>query len=618
MPDTFSLSLVIIVTYYAWKYLEKHKPWIGVISLLLIGLGILSKIPSICFLTLLLIPLFLEPVRREVKIRFLLGLLLCMILVVAWYGFWMPYLEETYHNKLIWPVSLHKGWNIFIENLNQTLYRFRINAFHQAGPFWITLAGLIALVFAGKKKILLVILAYSILFFLFILKTGHVFHTHNYYVIPYIPVMCVSIGYFFSRVKIHKVDLLLIALAILSHSIAQNHKDWIARYNERFLTLQAIVDKYIQKEDKVMVNGGVLNPTMMHFTGRRGWTVNNDVLSKVEWIPQMKEHGLKYIVVDRHSWNEILPYELLFENDAFWIYSLEPDSLSSNLLDSIKLSASGYLEFASQGVFADFIQKHTERKLNLPKWMAANFSDFVSYQNQILNYTSKEIHEIVEKDSLDVLTGLFYLREEDGERELVEEVRSIFFRQILNRNAALKIGDQMLILTHNKAYMLNENQYKDYVSGGLNIEYLYQQKPLANDHVARAVYSDAIKVNNLDLCVQEYNENVRVKGGIEYLITSGLHEILYYTRSQHRMGSIWIPEDLAKVKVDWDLTVDLLDNSKVEAASTYCNHCDQTSWCPISSYNSTIKVEKTTSSHRLYRDEAGMEEIAICWNHKGE
>lgn len=69
-----------------------------------------------------------------------------------------------------------------------------------------------------------------------------------------------------------------------------------------------------------MVNNGMFNPTLMFYTRRKGWTVNQDVVSKVDWMPDFKRDGLKYIVIDRHLLNDTLPFSLVYEDQDFRIY----------------------------------------------------------------------------------------------------------------------------------------------------------------------------------------------------------------------------------------------------------------------------------------------------------
>jgi len=323
MPDTFSLSLVIIAVNFAWLYLE-HKKWSNLLfSTVLFTMGILSKIPSICFAAILLIPI-LNNLKEDIKPKlYLIGAWAagCLIML-AWYFLWMPYLLETYKNQLIWPVSLAEGWTIFLDRYKDVHYRFH-QAFHSYYFFVFSVAGSALILWKEKVSVRLFFLGYCSLFLLFILKTGEVFPSHDYYVIPITPLMALAIGYFFHNIpiSIHFKTILLLVLMWPAFSY-KKEKSFREPDTKYYLTIKEIVNEYIPNTGKIMVNGGQFNPTLMYFTGRRGWTVNNDILTKVDWMPDFKRDGLTHILQDRRHLDDLLPYELVFENSDIRIYKM--------------------------------------------------------------------------------------------------------------------------------------------------------------------------------------------------------------------------------------------------------------------------------------------------------
>jgi len=72
-----------------------------------------------------------------------------------------------------------------------------------------------------------------------------------------------------------------------------------------------------------MVNDGSFSPTVMYWAKRKGWSVNQDVPSKTEWMDGYRKQGLKYIVMDRNLSDEKLPYILLYEDGNIRIYGFE-------------------------------------------------------------------------------------------------------------------------------------------------------------------------------------------------------------------------------------------------------------------------------------------------------
>lgn len=58
MPDTFSISLVLMAVWYFLSYMDKGKTRFLIFAALLLGLGGLSKFPAYCSLAFLVFPFF--------------------------------------------------------------------------------------------------------------------------------------------------------------------------------------------------------------------------------------------------------------------------------------------------------------------------------------------------------------------------------------------------------------------------------------------------------------------------------------------------------------------------------------------------------------------------------
>jgi len=326
MPDTFALSLVLIGVYHSWSYLESGRGKDGFWAFLFICFGLLSKIAFLPAMAFLVIPFFDKTLPQRAKYYFFGLMALAGGVVGWWYFYWMPYLQETYHNQLIWPVSLGEGWEIFIKTLEPHLERFRDKVYRNHVSFYLFLAGILGAFAKRNWKIISVFLLYSVVTFIFILKTGEVFHKHEYYVIVYVPMMALGIGYFFGQIQLkHRENLtfglsLVVALVLFFFPARRLYRDWTNTDATYYLPLESILDEFVSKKDSVMVNGGNFDPSLMYFTGRHGWSFENPVLQREKDMPVYKERGLKVIVVNRHRMKEKLPYELLFESDDFLIY----------------------------------------------------------------------------------------------------------------------------------------------------------------------------------------------------------------------------------------------------------------------------------------------------------
>ena len=324
MPDTFALFVTMSGVWFLRSYLEKENLKYLITGFLLTAIGILSKIPFLLLLTFLIPPFLSEAYSFKAKRNVAIAVFVAMIAVSAWYFYWMPFLLEHYKNQLIWPVSLTEGWFIVTEKLlNESWQMLLDKPFHFKTPFLVAVMGL-GLIWAGPAKHLkLLCLSYLIIFFLFTLKTGIVFPTHEYYVIPLLPLLALSIGYFFDQLNYKNILALgLFVLVFWSGFYENKLLSFNPSANSRnyMLGLSQIMDRYSQPNDKIMVNCSSYNAFMMYWAKRTGWTVNNDVPGKTEWMADFKSQGLKYIVIDRHFLGETLPYPLLYEDKDFRIY----------------------------------------------------------------------------------------------------------------------------------------------------------------------------------------------------------------------------------------------------------------------------------------------------------
>lgn len=323
MPDTFAVSLTIMGIWFGWQYLEKGRRSMLISAALLITLGVLSKIPALIALSFLWIPMTDPNNQRVYKRNLVLWLSAGMVLVLAWYFAWMPYLLEKFHNQLIFPVSLAEGWKIIMEDRWGEAWRTITNAsFYYKMPFIYAIMGLGVVLTGSQNRYKWFALTYIAIFFAFALKTGDVFITHEYYSIPLTPLWALLIGHFLDRLAWKPVfTYALLLVTMIPSYIHQKSMSFTPEVNRSYLAnLSAIAGRFSQPEDKIMVNDGQFNPTMMYWAKRKGWTVNQDVPAKTTWMPDYKRDGLKYMFIDRHLLKDTLPYTLLYEDENFRVY----------------------------------------------------------------------------------------------------------------------------------------------------------------------------------------------------------------------------------------------------------------------------------------------------------
>lgn len=321
MPDTFSVSLVIIGLYCLYEYLsEKHIiPYI--LFFLFATLGALCKLPAIAFFIFFLLPLFSKKHDINIKINIIVASIAGVTLTGLWYFYWVPYLVSTYHYQLFFTKGFIEGFNEITAMIPGTLEKFYFSALKSYLAFACFLGG-IYFMFRNSDKILRIgFVLFILVFILYILKTGIVFSTHGYYIIPFVPFMAMGAGFLISKFKIRIQIIILLLISI--ESIANQQDDFFIKKSMRYkLSLEAVADSVSAKTDLVIINGGE-GPQELYFTNRKGWTVSDSVLENRSSIEKLRNKGAAYLFVDRSSFSgKIEGYPLTYTDDHFDVYKL--------------------------------------------------------------------------------------------------------------------------------------------------------------------------------------------------------------------------------------------------------------------------------------------------------
>lgn len=328
MPDTLSMSLIIACIYYGSNYLDntlrKYNFWLLICYVVLMSLGILSKLPS-GFLLIVFVLFLLDkniPINR--KVIFSIVSLIGIIPTLVWYYYWVPYLVDKYE---FWHFFMGKdvsqGFNEILQNLNETLSKFYDTALKFIG-FGIFLYGLVYSIIKRDSKIIFLFILTFISFSIIIVKAGYTFPHHNYYIIPFVPVMALIAGYGLCKIKYSKIALILL-IAISIEGIANQQHDFRIKEKDRqLLNLEKDLDSVSHRSDLVIINSGNY-PTPMYFAHRKGWVNTNDNIRDEKYIESLKDKGLKYIIILKRSFGTetlLTRYNRVLENEDYCIYGL--------------------------------------------------------------------------------------------------------------------------------------------------------------------------------------------------------------------------------------------------------------------------------------------------------
>ncbi|NND94137.1 MAG: hypothetical protein HKN45_04680 [Flavobacteriales bacterium] len=327
MPDTFAVSLVIIAFYQGLRYIydnDSKSRKSRLFLLLLFGiLGMLSKLPCGYLFVLFLIPLFDSTVGLQRKLNLVLTGFFIAIPVGIWYFYWVPHLVAEFGFwHYFMGISISEGWSQVQGHWGETMSRFYDDALKFIG-FSVFIASLIALVLKKRYLPLIMLGLASLGFAVIILKAGRTFYHHNYYIIPFVPIMAFIAGYGLSLIKKTWIVISILTAIILEGTINQAHDFRIKEKYSGLIQLEDDLDKFTNAEDLILINSGDY-PTPMYFAHRSGWVASNERIQDVGYLDSLGNKGLKAIVILKKTFgNEIAIEEnQIIDNEDYSIYLL--------------------------------------------------------------------------------------------------------------------------------------------------------------------------------------------------------------------------------------------------------------------------------------------------------
>ena len=300
MPDTFSVALAMMALYAAHQFL-KEKQTIALFYFLILSLlALLSKITAGLVLTPLALYYFDASISRKNWLTFVIAFILICVPVYVWYFIWNPHLAETYGLWYNDGMSIADGWREITTNWQAGLKRFYFYAFYAFSGCILLIWGL-ANTFKDRNKQMMVILGlYSLFGIIYIIKSGFYFHHHNYYIIPFIPLFALIMGYGLSRINRSWVSLSLIALLAIE-SVANMQHDFFIKEEVKYkMDLESLMDEISTPDQKIVVLGSG-NPQLIYLSHRKGWLRSEAQLQEEAEVNRLRAEGARYLVIDKHS-----------------------------------------------------------------------------------------------------------------------------------------------------------------------------------------------------------------------------------------------------------------------------------------------------------------------------
>jgi 4-amino-4-deoxy-L-arabinose transferase-like glycosyltransferase len=322
MPDTFSISLMMVGMYYALAWLQDGK-WLQLaVAGVFLTLAPLCKIPALYFFAALPVVLLMRdlPVRR----RWLLAGMSAVAVAITsvWYFIWVPHLLEVYKYELFFPKGFAEGIREILPLMERFVHRFYYSSFLGYAGFLCFLLGAFFLVREKAWRMMVALGLLTGCFLAFAIKTGSVFPLHSYYIIPFTPLLAWIGGVGLSRLPRWVVAVGFLALA--GEVVGNQATDFFIQDKEKFrLGLEALCDQHIPKADKVIINGGQ-GPIEMYYAHRRGWAVEGKMLEQRSNVDDMVARGAKWLILVRqHGPDSLAGYPTVHEDDDYRIQRLQ-------------------------------------------------------------------------------------------------------------------------------------------------------------------------------------------------------------------------------------------------------------------------------------------------------
>ena len=298
MPDTAALAVYIIGMFYFFEAFCRGEKRDIFLSFLFLSLGLLLKI-SVLPLWSFLVFAYLYYRNKPKKAWVMLIPVLSLIPAFLWYFVWNPYLEGTYGNWYNLGGSWTNGASVL---LHQPLTLLHHLVFHPLFGFFGFCAGMYGIYRAWNhgvdRSVWISLVVFLVLFAAYALKSGAIFISHDYYILPLVPVLSLLAGWGIASTG--KYAWLVMAI-IASESLGNQWHDLSWNENEAYkLSLKTLADQHIPSKALVAINGNS-NPQELFFLNRKGWNVSNDQCQQEPYMKAIKAKGCRFLVCNTRS-----------------------------------------------------------------------------------------------------------------------------------------------------------------------------------------------------------------------------------------------------------------------------------------------------------------------------
>lgn len=298
MPDTEALAVYLMGIYYFFEALRFGRWKDVLLSFMMLSLGLLLKIsvlPLLAFVVFAYVKTSNEPKKPGV---FLIPFL-SLIPACIWYFIWNPYLAEHFGSWYNLGGGLVDGSRAFLESPFLLLQQLVFHPFVSYLAFALCLYGIIRIVKHGVSWAWKLSLPLFLLLFTgYALKAGVIFLTHEYYILPAVPLLAMLGGYALSTLGKYAWVLMF---CISMEAIGNQLYDFRLNSSEAYkLGLGPVADHYIPTDALVAINGNS-NPQELYLLGRKGWNLSDETLRQKAMVNELTGKGCSYLVINKRT-----------------------------------------------------------------------------------------------------------------------------------------------------------------------------------------------------------------------------------------------------------------------------------------------------------------------------
>jgi len=322
-PDIFGASLNIVALYYCFAFFEQGKKTYLTIYFLLAMLGSLSKISALSFFAVLVLPIMSPQFAIQRKMIVLVASSVILIIVSAWYFYWVPHLNSIGRSYFSMGFPMSMGINDILDEPLKFIKKFYDDPLKYTGSVAVLLAVFYSIntrKFTLLYAPLLVLAAY----FIIILKSGKWFYINGYYFVMYVPAIALlaAIGLSYLPRKSMMVFLIIIMIENISNQV---HVFRVRDSYQFYTKLESAFDEIgASRHDLIIVGCDECSSTPIYMSHRKGVILQKEQLENKAEITRLKNKGFNYILLQKrlHGLDLKLPYELLIDEIDFSIYKL--------------------------------------------------------------------------------------------------------------------------------------------------------------------------------------------------------------------------------------------------------------------------------------------------------